>query len=287
MLAQQRHKKIRKNYYKNSSARERAGRLQRLQNMLKIVFGFGAVAVMSFLFIFGYDLLTQSGYFKATQLNVTGINRLSGREVIQQAGLSDGINIFSVNLTMARKMLLAHPWIAEAEISREIPSGISVRIREHEPLAIIDMNRKFLLSRQGEIFKEWKANDPVDLPIIAGLEFSDLNVGEMPTSQPFKAVMSILKLGQKDDSVVANKQIRKIEIDKDIGLTIRINDSIGTIKLGYDDYPNKYKRLQEVLFYFQSGKNLENVKSIDLNNPDRIVVNINTQASSARGHKEV
>ena len=74
---------------------------------------------------------------------------------------------------------------------------------------------------------------------------------------------------------------------EDIGLTIHVNNGLGTIKLGYDDYADKYKRLQEVLFYFRSGKDFEKVRSIDLNNPDRIVVNINTGASSAMGYKEV
>ena len=287
MLVHPPKKKIRKNYYKNSSARQRAGTVRRLTNMLKIIFGVAMVTAMSFMFIFGYDLLTQSSYFNATRLNVEGLQRLSGQEVLRQAGLSDGINIFSVNLTTARKKLLAHPWIAEAEISREIPAGINIRVREHEPLAILDMNRKFILNTQGEIFKEWKATDPVDLPIVSGLDFSDLNVGAVTYSQPFNAVMAVLKLGQNAGSVVTNRQIRRIEIDRDIGLTIHVNNGLGTIKLGYDDYADKYKRLQEVLFYFRSGKDFEKVRSIDLNNPDRIVVNINTGASSAMGHKEV
>jgi cell division protein FtsQ len=256
-------------------------------NTIKIVFGLMAVAAMSFLFIFGYDLLTQSSYFKASQLTVFGHELLSERDVLEQAGLSTGINIFSVNLSTTRKLLLAHPWIAEAEVIRDIPSGISLRIQEHEPLAVIDIKRKFLLNTQGEIFKEWKAADPVNLPVVYGLEFSDLNVGGTPYSQPFNAVMSVLKLGQKHGSVVANKQIRKIEIDKDIGLTIHVDSSLGAIKLGYNDYPSKFKRLQEILWYFKAGNRFENVKSIDLNNPDRIVVNINMEASSAVDQKEV
>lgn len=287
MSAHHRKKRIRKNYYKNSPAKQLVRRQQRTMNTIKILFGLTAVVAMSFLFIFGYDLLTQSNYFKASQVTVFGHELLSDQEVLDQTGLSTGINIFSVNLTTTRKLLLAHPWIAEAEVSRDIPSGINIRIQEHTPLAIIDIKRKFLLNTQGEIFKEWKPADPVNLPIVSGLEFSDLNVGGAPYSHPFNAVMSVLKLGQKSGSVVANKQISTIEIDKDIGLTIHVNNSLRAIKLGYDDYANKYKRLQEVLCYIENGKRFEHVKSIDLNNPDRIVVNINMETSSAVDHKEV
>jgi len=255
--------------------------------LLKIVSGLSLVAVMSFAFIFGYDLFTQSGYFKTVYLNVQGCKTLDEKAVITQAKLSPGLNIFSVNLSTTRKRLLAHPWISEAEVSREIPSGICIRIKEHEPLAIIDINRKFLLNTQGELFKEWEVSDPVNLPVVDGLAFSDLNVGARPYSQPFTAVMTVLKLGQTKGSVLTNKEIRKIEVDKDIGLTVYANNNFGALKLGYDDYPSKYKRLQEVLFYLKKNQKIPILNSIDLNNPNRIVVNLNLKNKPATGHKEV
>jgi cell division protein FtsQ len=256
-------------------------------SLLKIISGLSMVAVMSFAFIFGYDLFTQSDYFQAVHLNVQGCNTLDEKTVITQANLSHGLNIFSVNLTTTRKRLLAHPWISDAEVSREIPSGIRIRIKEHEPLAIIDINRKFLLNKQGVLFKEWEVTDPVNLPVVDGLSFSDLNVGARPYSQPFNAVMTVLKLGQHEDSILTNKDIRKIEVDKDIGLTIYANNSFGALKLGYGDYPGKYKRLKEVLFYLSENQNIPTLNSIDLNNPNRIVINLNLNKQPATGAKEV
>jgi cell division protein FtsQ len=281
------HKKTRKNFYKNSAARRRTNRIQHALGLLKIISGLSLVAVMSFAFIFGYDLFTQSSYFKTVYLDVRGCSTLEESAVISHAKLSHGLNIFSVNLTTTRKRLLAHPWISEAEVSREIPSGIRIRIKEHEPLAIIDIDRKFLLNKQGELFKEWEVTDPVNLPVVDGLAFSDLNIGTRPYSQPFNAVMTVLRLGQRADSILTNKEIRKIDVDKDIGLTIHANNSLGALKLGYDNYPGKFKRLQEVLFYLNNNNNISTLNSIDLNNPNRIVVSLNMEKQPATGHKEV
>ena len=281
------HKKTRKNFYKNSAARRRTRRIQQVFGLLKIISGLSLVAVMSFAFIFGYDLFTQSGYFNTAYLNVQGCRTLDEKTVLAQAKLSHGLNIFSVNLSTTRKRLLAHPWISEAEVSREIPSGIHIRIKEHEPLAIIDIDRKFLLNNQGDLFKEWEVTDPVNLPVVDGLGFSDLNVGARPYSQAFNAVMTVLRLGQNKSSILTNKEIRRIEVDKDIGLTIYAGNSLGTLKLGYDDYPSKYKKLQDVLFYFKKNKGIPTLNSIDLNNPNRIVVNLNLEKQPATGHKEV
>ena len=281
------HKKVRKNFYRNSAARRRTNLVRQVLNMLKIISALSLVAVMSFAFIFGYDLFTQSDYFRAVTLNVQGCRTLDEKTVIAQAKLSPGLNIFSVNLGTTRKRLLAHPWISEAEVSRDIPSGLSIRIKEHEPLAIIDIDRKFLLNKQGVIFKEWEITDPVNLPLVNGLAFSDLNVGARPYSQAFNAVMTVLRLGQQESSILTNREIRIIDVDKDIGLTVYANNSLGALKLGYDDYPGKYKRLKEVLFYFKQSRDKPLLNSIDLNNPDRIVVNLNPQKRPATGHKEV
>ncbi len=261
--------------------------MQYLLGIVKIGTGLLLVATMSFAFIFGYDLFTQSDYFGTQKIKVKGCERLDRQEVIDQAKLELGMNIFSVNLATTRKRLLAHPWIAEADVSREIPESIYIRIREHEPLAVIDMGRKFLLNRKGEIFKEWHLADPASLPFVYGLSFSDLNVGSRPVNRPFKAVMSVLKLGLQSNSIMANRNIKSIHVDKDIGLTVYAANRLGALKLGYGDYSDKYKRLEEVLSYLEQKEQISAMKSIDLNNPDRIVVNLNMDKSPAVGHKEV
>ena len=280
-------RKTRKNYFKNSAAKRQARRWQYLKGIAKIGSGLLLVAAMSFAFIFGYDLFTQSDYFSSRNIRVEGSHRLNQQEVIAHAKLNLGLNIFSVNLTTTRKRLLAHPWISEADVSREIPKSIHIRIREHEPLAIIDMGRKFLLNRKGEIFKEWHRADPVSLPLVYGLTFSDLNVGSRPVNRPFKAVMTVLKLGLQSNSIIPNRNIKSIHVDKDIGLTVYADNRLGALKLGYGDYSDKYKRLEEVLAYLEKKEKIMAMKSIDLNNLDRIVVNLNMDKSPAVGHKEV
>ena len=99
--------------------------------------------------------------------------------------------------------------------------------------------------------------------------------------------MSLLKLGQRNDSVIPIDQISRIEVDRDIGLTLHVKDRTGAIHLGYHDYPSKYKLLEKVLVYFQNKSSGSALRSIDLNNPNRIVVNIDTNASPATGQKEV
>jgi len=287
LLVKQKKRRLKKNYFKNSGAKQRAKIVATLGNVLKIASLLTVVALMSCAFVFGYDLLTQSSFFSASDIRVSGFDRLTMQQIIDHADIHAGRNIFSINLTTTRKRLLAHPWIKDAEVSREIPSGLAIQITEYEPLAIIDMNHRFLIDQSGIIFKEWDENDPSDLPVIAGLGISDLKVGDGPSSRSFSAIMSVLKLGQKNNSTIPIDQISRIEVDRDIGLTLHVKDQTGAIHLGYHDYPSKYKLLEKVLVYFENKNNDSTLRSIDLNNPNRIVVNIDTKASPATGQKEV
>jgi len=280
-------KRTRRNYYKNSAAKRRNKIITRLIFSIKTAAVGTALLLASFLFIFSYDFVTQCDYFKAESLTVTGVHRLTEEQVLRQSQITKGINILSVNLSRVRKRLLAHSWIEDADVSRELPTGISIRIKEQQPLAILDLGRKFIINTHGEVFKEMGASDRCRLPVINGLEFSDINVLGESRSVPFDAVMKILALGKKPESVLPCRLIKRIRVDREMGLTIYAFDRIKAIKIGYDDYPNKYEMLKNVLFYLKKNGGFSHLESIDLNNLNRIVVNPAKIKSAAGDHKEV
>jgi cell division protein FtsQ len=283
----------RKQSLKNSRKGRRSGKrikfIGRLITGFKFTAAIAAVMTVTALFILVHDLLTQCDYFGARQLTIEGMRRLTREQVAGQAGVQDGVNILSTNLSLVRKRLRAHPWIAEAEVRREIPSGLTIRIKEHFALAMVDLGRKYLMNTHGEIFKAWEASDPDPLPVIKGLKLSDLTVyGQSESSNfnsdreptaPFKAVMQVLQLGGKKGSILPNRLVRQIQVDRQIGLTIYAFDPGKTINLGYSDYAGKYRMLANLFSYLKRHRSLSDFDRIDLNNLKRVVVNPITRAS--------
>jgi cell division protein FtsQ len=184
---------------------------------------------------------------------------------------------------MVRKRLMAHPWIAEAEVRREIPSGLYIRIKEHVPLAIVKLDRKYIINEQGQVFKEWTASDPDTLPLVSGLQLADFNAqgqaGALTSPhdpskvRPLEAVMQILTLGKQARSILPNRNIRQIRVDREIGITLEAFKQIKTIVLGYQNYPLKYAMLKNILNYRKQKRNFPDFDRVDLNNVNRIVVN--------------
>lgn len=284
-------KRTRKNYFKNSRAKKRESFFRHIVWMCKLL---GAVAFLmstSFVFVFGYDFFTQCDYFAAKSLTVTGNRRLTTIQVLNQTQIKKDMNTLSVNLSTARKRLLAHSWIADAAVSRKLPDELHIHIREHQPLAILDLGRKYLINFQGVIFKEVSASDPQDLPIVTGLEFSDIEAPGEPASAPFEAMMQLLRLGQQAGTILPNRLIQRIHVDKEIGLTLytpdRTTGCIMEIKLGYQDYPGKYSRLRDVLLYMKGRQDFQQLQSIDLKSSNRIVVSPSDMGPSQENHKEV
>ena len=249
----------------------------------KVVAAVAAVAAVTGFFILIHEIVTQCDYFATHKITIEGTQRLTHKQVARQARVRTGDNILSINLSLVRKRLLAHPWIAEAEVSREIPSRLIIRVKEHAALAVVDFGQKFLINHQGQIFKPYYPADQDGLPVISGLDLSDLKVyGRLDLSNPgrtavdsapFRAVMQVLKLGQKQDSILPNNLIRQISVDRQIGLTIYAFDRLKAIRLGYSDYIAKYHMLAKLFRYFKQRRSIFDFDRIDLNNLQRIVVN--------------
>lgn len=238
---------------------------------LKITLVIMIVPVISLAFIFIYDCVTQSESFAAKTISIEGNRILSKEEIIKEAGINPGVNIFAINISKVRKKLLANPYTAEVEVSRKIPSAITIKIKEHNCLAVIDLGKMFLLNEHGEIFKEKESSDIEIVPVVQGLSFADLNLSGKNKTKVFDAVTTVLKLGQSPKSILPNSIIQLIKVDRKIGLTITAFTESRIIKLGYSNYKDKYERLSNVLN--NNKLNMQNFESIYLDNGlDRVVV---------------
>ena len=87
-------------------------------------------------------------------------------------------------------------------------------------------------------------------------------------------------------------RIQEIHADPALGLTLFVADDrqpegYRTVTLGFDDFDAKYATLQKINAYLKNNHRYLGFRSIDLNNPDRIVVNPVPADTAADVRKEV
>lgn len=284
---------------KRSSHRRANGPIIRLRYVFALIGTLCVCAVLLFAFVITYSAVTHYRGFAAKRVVVFGADRLSDSDVLRQADVNIGENIFNVNLSVVRQRLLAHSWIASAEVTREIPGAILIKIKEHEPQAIVEMNNRYLMDTEGVIFKHYSeetdgpvkepaaegdAQDiseaprevPQGYPVITGFTAEDIQVAgrQMMKNEtnPHKAVMNIIQIAKVPDCSLPLSQIKQILVDREIGLTLLTSGNIRTVKLGYGDYDKKVKRMGEVSKFLKEKAKLNEIDTLDLHNLERIVV---------------
>jgi cell division protein FtsQ len=267
-------KQIRKNRFKKDPRKRRQKILGRLVVGLKLVTVIALVMGVSALFMAGYAAVTRTDYFRTDAIEVQGLTRLSKSVVLAQAKIHRGDNLMAMNLSLVRKRLLAHPWIAAAYVAREIPGTIRIAITEHRALAVLDLGRKFLIDTNGHVFKELGPDDPQDLPTVTGMTYSDISLGEEALSPLMAAVVEVLQISRSCDNSITYAQIRSVLADPQMGISLRVWEDQRLIKLGFADFASKYRRIGKLLPYLKHSTQWCKFQGIDAHNPDRIVVQI-------------
>ena len=236
------------------------------------LFGTLGVVCLGLLFILGYDIMTQGRMFAAKEIVVLGNRQLSEARVLSLSGIDSGVNIFAVNLSLARRRLLSDGWIAEARVGREIPDRLIVRVREHVPLAILDLGKKYLLSREGTIIQECSETGFPGVPLVTGLYYSDLPLNGDSPREPFSSLLKALTIAQKDEGPLALSQLERIDVDRDLGITLKADGVVETARIGFGQFTEKYARIDRLLDYLHRQPSDPALRIIEIESDDRIVV---------------
>ncbi len=260
--------------------------LSGLYVVLKVAAGLFLLIVVSNLFVLAYDLFVQSTYFESKAVVIKGAYRLSKKDIMEQAQVKMGANILSVNLTLAKNRLQAHPWIASASVRREFPDTIIIEIKEHRPIAVVDMEQRYLMNINGELFKRWSPEDSVVLPVINGLTGTDIAFSRMYPNIITDGVLDVLRLGSDFESVIPNRIVKRILVDRELGITLCVSENMKTIKLGHPDYQVKYENLKRTLFFIDTSDYIQDFYTIDLSEVEKIVIDPVLNEYMSGDHKE-
>jgi cell division protein FtsQ len=231
-----------------------------------------AMGGTSLLFILGHDALMQSSCFKAREILVEGNRRLSREAILEEADVRPGDNILEINLKGLRYRLLANPWITAADVWRELPDKIHVRVTERVPIAKIALNKAFYLDDTGQIVAPAGSSDQIEVPLVTGLTLADINDESQKDSKVFGAVKKTLRLSRLRGSALPIHMLHRIHADPDRGVTLFAFDGKVAIDMGFEDYRSKFNRLGELMSHFKQDGQVLDIEYIHLKDVERVVV---------------
>ncbi|MEZ4247431.1 MAG: FtsQ-type POTRA domain-containing protein [Polyangiales bacterium] len=117
------------------------------------------------------DYVRTSPAFAIATIELEGRERLDEAEVLRAAGIALGTNVFELSPEDVRARLERHPWIAHAEVERRLPGTFRLKVVERHAALVLALGPSlYLVDDEGKVFKEVAPGDPVDFPIVSGVE---------------------------------------------------------------------------------------------------------------------
>ena len=219
--------------------------------------------------------MTTSPRFAIKTVAVDGNQRLTPQDVARRGSIVVGENVFSLDLEGARRAIQEDPWVKSASVTRKLPGNVMVTVVEHEPVALVAIDEKlFLASRDGDVFKEALADDPLDLPVITGI---DVKEGQSDREGVQKSVLRALDV--VDDlgktTIAARYPLQEVHLVEDGTIELVVGRDAISIHLGLAPYRGKLEQAERV--FAELGKRKTEPTIVFLDNessPDRVVVRV-------------
>lgn len=114
-------------------------------------------------------VVLRSPVLDVDEIAVTGAARLDHDELREVAGIRVGRPLLLADLGGAAERLEALPWVAAAEVTRDLPGTIVVSVREREPAAVVAGDgAAVLVDADGRVLAEPTAADGPQVQVVVG-----------------------------------------------------------------------------------------------------------------------
>lgn len=113
----------------------------------------------------GPRVLRDTPWFGTERVEVVGARLLAPHEVLAASGIRMGESVWA-DPAGWETALRRHPVVAAAEVTRDLPHTLRIRVTEKRPAALVERGTLRPATADGEILPVDPARVPVDLPIL-------------------------------------------------------------------------------------------------------------------------
>ena len=208
----------------------------------KIITRRGILRVLGVLAAFmAFIAIALSPVFVLKHVNVHGNTYLSDEEIIRISGVNLGENLFQLATDEIMQAMGKDIRIDQAIVRRNFPNSLDIQVVERIPLAIIKCDYGYLeVGRGGIVLDAHRNLSQIPVPIVSGVEVSDLFVGDTAENQQLSQVLDFLDKLNRDTAT----SIAEINISDPNNVMVYMNHSV-QLKMGALDSLQKKLEITE------------------------------------------
>ena len=136
-----------------------------------------------------------SPIFNVKNIVVTGNSKLTTDEIISLSGIETDKNAFRMSMGVAEKRIKENPYVASVNVSRKLPSEISIEVTERVATYILEfVNGYVLINNQGYMLEISETKG--ELPIISGVNtpVEEYKAGNRLGKEDLQKLETVLKI---------------------------------------------------------------------------------------------
>lgn len=208
----------------------------------KIITRRGLLRVLGVLAAFmAFIAIALSPVFVLKHVNVHGNAYLSDEEIIRISGVNLGENLFQLATDEIMQAMGKDIRIDQVIVRRNFPNSLDIQVVERIPLAIIKCDYGYLeVGRGGIVLDAHRTLSQIPVPIVSGVEVSDLFVGDTAENQQLSQVLDFLDKLNRDTAT----SIAEINISDPNNVMVYMNHSV-QLKMGALDSLQKKLEITE------------------------------------------
>ncbi len=235
--------------------------------LIKVLFLFVFIAVISLSFLCCYNYLLASPYMKLEYVEVEGVDGEVRHDLVQMGGLNSNLSLLELRLDELKQRMEKHVWVRSVKLERKFPHTLIVRAEKESPSALVVLDKIYYMNRYGEIFKEVHGSEEMDFPIITGVS----GQGAGSRDQLTKAA-NVMRVLEKEKGSWALDELSEIHVEKEGEISLYFKHLAAEIKLMSEDLSAEIAGLKKVTEHLRRGGRINQVTQIDLTHMDGALV---------------
>jgi cell division protein FtsQ len=238
--------------------------------------GFGLIKMFLFLLalgglslalISGYQLISSSSYLRIRSILVRGANDALKEELLGISGITERESLLSLDTAAIEANIAEHSWIKSVSVWKEFPSTLHIQVQKEEPIALVLLDRMYLMDTEGVLFKYVEDDDQIDFPIITGL-----SGGDTIHSAHLERAASFLRTYSSMNAALPAQKLSEVHVEKDGSLSVYLSTLPFKVAFGRNDFARKIGSLKDIVTHLKITDRLYQARLIDLDYRDRGVV---------------
>lgn len=196
--------------------------------------------------VLAYRHATTSEYFALKMVKIEGARRLTSSEVMAAGKIEKGMNLFSVDVEDVARRIESHPWIQDADVTRQLPGTVTVEVLERKAEMLILFDVPYLVDDSGNIFKRWSPDDPIPTPVLSGVPREQLATDEEGVAEVTRAALSLAKR-YRAAGLERLAPLSEIYREVDGGFSLTVGEDPFYVRFGKGPYRIKLARLGSLM----------------------------------------